>query len=129
MSLLLCTGATLTCSFGAAPSVFSADPLPGAPQVLGAVAGAITAISPANIPPFGACQSMANPSVASATSAAMGVLTPMPCTPVMAGAWAPPAASGSVGGVSLATVSSKCACSFGGVISVAGPVPGPVQAS
>lgn len=129
MPQLLCTASTLICSFGAAPSVFSADALPGAPVVLGATAGVITAITPANIPPFGVCQSMANPAVASATSAAMGVLTPMPCTPAIVGPWAPPATSGSAGGVKLATMSSTCTCSFGGVISVAMPMQGPAQAS
>src|SRR3546814_19712014 len=42
-----------------------------------------------NIMPFGMCTSLANPTVASATSAAMGVLTPMPCIPATTSPWVP----------------------------------------
>ncbi len=34
-----------------------------------------------NIPPFAMCTNPANPTVAAATAAALGVLTPMPCIP------------------------------------------------
>ncbi|MDR2437860.1 MAG: DUF4280 domain-containing protein, partial [Planctomycetaceae bacterium] len=35
-----------------------------------------------NLATFGMCSSPANPAVAAATAAALGVLTPMPCIPV-----------------------------------------------
>lgn len=42
-----------------------------------------------NIMPFGMCNTLSNPTVAAATSAAMGVLTPMPCIPAVTSPWMP----------------------------------------
>ena len=79
MSFCLCTGAVLQCPFGSVPASFSALPIPRV-VINGRPAGVMTDMAPTvNIPPFGMCSSLSNPTVASATSAALGVLTPMPC--------------------------------------------------
>lgn len=75
----------------------------------------------ANIATFGMCQSMANPAVSSATSAAMGVLTPMPCVPVITAPWSPGSSQVKVGGIAALTNNSKCMCSYGGNISITSP--------
>ncbi len=118
MSFCLCTGAVLKCSFGAAPAPFNALP---APRVLigGRPAGVLTDMAPAvNIPPFGLCQNPANPVVAAATAAALGVLTPMPCVPVPAGGWLKTAAKVQFGGKPALTDGSTLMCVWGGQISV-----------
>jgi hypothetical protein len=123
----LATGATLQCTMGAAPSVFTAQPLPDAPMTLGSMAAAtITEFIPMmNIMPFGVCQSPANPMVAAATAAAMGVLTPMPCIPNVVAPWAPPSACATLNQLPLATAESTCTCAWGGTISVQMPTQGP----
>src|SRR5690242_4837695 len=90
--------AMLQCSFGAAPSTLSVLPAARV-MVQGRPAASIADMVPmVNVPPFGMCNSLANPTVAAATSAALGVLTPMPCTPVITGPWAPGAACTLIGG-------------------------------
>ena len=120
MGMHVCTGAMMMCSFGAAPSTFNATPK----MVMtgGMPAGNIVDNVPfMNIPPFGVCTSMANPAVAAATSAAMGVLTPMPCTPVTPAPWAPGSPTVLVAGMPALNDSSKLACVFGGQISITLP--------
>ncbi len=118
MSFCLCTGASLSCSFGAAPVPFSALPVPRV-VISGRPAGVMTDMTPMlNIPPFGTCSSLANPTVASATAAALGVLTPMPCIPVPAGPWLNPAPKVIIGGQAAISDGSKLMCAWGGQISV-----------
>ena len=82
-------------------------------------AAVITDIAPmVNIPSFGMCQSLANPTVAAATAAALGTLTPMPCVPATAAPWAPPAAQTVVGGIPGFTASARTVCMFGGSIGI-----------
>jgi hypothetical protein len=108
------TGATLQCSMGAAPSTFAAS---GTQVSATTPAGVITDTAAGNIPPFGLCQSPANPQVAAATSAAGGTLTPQPCQPVLT-PWTPGAAQVSVGGVPALDDASQCTCAWAGTISV-----------
>jgi hypothetical protein len=74
-------GAQLECTMGAAPSNLIVLPQHRV-QLGGKFKANIGDCKPfVNVLPFGTCKSMANPAVASATAAAMGVLTQMPCTP------------------------------------------------
>ncbi|MGE0418231.1 MAG: DUF4280 domain-containing protein [Acetobacteraceae bacterium] len=123
MPELLTTGCLLSCTFGITPSVFIALELPGKPVIMEALSTAtIMEIIPfENILPFGMCESLANPEVAAATAAALGVLTPMPCIPVIPDPWEPPSELMSYSDLPLATIESKCMCAWGGEISVDAP--------
>src|SRR5512132_2406912 len=81
-------GATLQCSFGVAPSTLMVLPTN---RVLGSTPAAniMDNVPMLNVLPFGMCSSPANPTVAAATAAALGVLTPMPCIPNTAAPWMP----------------------------------------
>jgi hypothetical protein len=75
----------------------------------------------ANIPPFGMCISIANPAVAAATTAALGVLTPMPCIPVPVGPWKPGAIKTKINKFPALDNLSVCNCMWGGVIKIMNP--------
>lgn len=118
MAQLVTSGAMMKCSFGAAPSTLNVLPQ-NKTMAGGPVAANIMDNKPVvNIPPFGMCQSLANPTVAAATTAALGVLTPMPCVPVIPAPWAPGCAKMLLGNMPALNNSSKCMCTWGGVISI-----------
>ena len=121
MGMHVCMGATLQCSFGAAPSSLSVLPVAGV--VTSNVPGAtIMDNKPfVNILPFGTCNSMSNPMVAAATAAALGAFTPMPCIPVTAAPWAPGSPTVLLGNMPALQDSSKLARNWGGVIQVVVP--------
>lgn len=114
------SGAMSACSMGAAPASLMFLP---SPMVSGGTQmGTIMNMTPfLNILPFGVCDSLANPAVAGATAAAMGALTPMPCTPAPAGPWSPGAPMTVLGGIPLLTDSCILNCSFAGVVTVSFP--------
>lgn len=117
MAKHVCTGAMMMCSFGVAPSTFVATPKTVQTGYMDA--GNIMDNKPiSNIPPFGMCTSMANPTVASATAAALGVLTPMPCVPNIAAPWAPGSPTVLVSNQPALNDSSKLMCNWGGSISI-----------
>lgn len=111
-------GAMLKCSFGAAPSSLAVLPT-NRTMAAGPPAASIMDFAPmVNIMPFGTCMSLANPTVAAATAAALGVLTPMPCIPVTVAPWIVGAPTVLLGGMPTLNNSSTCMCAWGGVISI-----------
>jgi hypothetical protein len=121
MAIQVCMGATLMCSFGAAPSTLSVLPT-NMTYAGGPVAATIMDNVPMlNVMPFGMCSSPANPTVAAATAAALGVLTPMPCIPMTVAPWAPGSPTVMIGSMPALNNSSKLMCSWGGVIQVSVP--------
>jgi len=117
MGQQVCMGAMTKCTFGIAPGTLMVLP---ANRVLTAVPDAnIMDNKPmVNVLPFGMCQSMANPMVAAATAAALGVLTPMPCIPMTMAPWLPGAPTVLLGNMPTLNNSSKLICSWGGVIGI-----------
>lgn len=85
----VCNGATLMCSFGMAPSTLTVLPQNRMLTSNMPAANIMDNKPMVNILPFGMCTTVTNPAVASATSAALGVLTPVPCVPVTPAPWAP----------------------------------------
>lgn len=120
MGMMVCMGAMLQCSFGVAPSSLVVLPTNGV--LTGVPAATIMDNIPmANIMPFGMCNSLANPTVAAATAAALGVLTPMPCIPVTAAPWVVGAPTVLVGNFPALNDASKLMCNWGGVIQINAP--------
>ena len=121
MGFLVCMGATLQCSFGVAPSSLVVLPA-NRTLVSNMPAANIMDNKPfVNILPFAMCTSLANPTVAAATSAALGVLTPMPCIPVTAAPWVPGSPTVLIGNMPALNESSKLMCSWAGVIQILVP--------
>jgi hypothetical protein len=120
MANLICMGAALQCSFGAAPSVLVVPP---ANRVMtGPASATIMDNSPgAKVPPFVMCTAPANPTVIAATAAALGTPTPGACVPVLAAPWAPGAPTVMIGGMPALDASSQLMCAYGGVIKITAP--------
>src|SRR5215475_11361887 len=120
MALQVCMGAMLQCSFGAAPS--SMVVLPSSRVLTQTPDANIMDNKPiAEVLPFGMCSSLANPTVASATTAALGVLTPMPCVPVLPAPWVPGAPTVLIANFPALDSNSKLTCAWGGVIQIVNP--------
>jgi hypothetical protein len=114
-------GALLQCSFGVAPSSLVVLPLNKTMEGGVPAANIMDHIPMVNIMPFGMCSSIANPTVASATAAALGVLTPMPCIPNTAAPWVPGSPTVLIGNMPALNDTSKCMCLWAGVISITFP--------
>ena len=114
----VCMGATLKCSFGVAPSSLVVLPVNRVMTSNVPAANIMDHKPMVNVMPFGMCNCPANPAVAAATAAALGVLTPMPCVPVTAAPWAPGAPTVLLANFPALNNTSKLMCTWGGVIEV-----------
>jgi hypothetical protein len=121
MSQMVCMGAMLQCSFGAAPSSLVVTPENLAQASSLPAATIMDNIPMKNIMPFGMCSSLANPTVASATAAASGVLTPMPCVPVTTAPWVPGSPTVLIANKPALSSTSKLLCTWGGAIQINAP--------
>src|SRR5579871_3714983 len=116
MPMQVCMGATLMCTMGMAPS--SLMVLPTNMVLTDEVpdANIMDNVPMVNIMPFGMCMSPANPEVAAATAAAMGVLTPMPCIPNTVAPWVPGAPTVLLGNMPALDNTSQLMCMWAGQI-------------
>jgi len=122
MDVQVVSTAQVMCSFGTTPAALTV--IPKGPPVIaaGQPMATIQDFAPmANVAMFGMCMTPSNPQVAAATSAALGVLTPQPCIPVIVAPWAPGSATVLVNGSPALTATSTCQCTWGGAITVVSP--------
>jgi hypothetical protein len=114
-------GDNLMCSFGAAPAPITVLPANRVMCENKPMANIMDNKPFMNIMPFGVCMSLSNPATASLTAAALGVLTPGPCTPMTTAPWMPGSTTVMVANMPALNSTSKCLCMYGGSISVAVP--------
>lgn len=119
MAKAVCGNATLTCSFGLAPSNLVANP--SKVKIGGQPAATLQASAPnTNIPPFGMCTSLSNPAVAAALPVPPpGVLKPQPCTPMIPGTpWIGSSSKVKWSGAPALTTDGCLNCIYGGNIKI-----------
>ena len=114
----VCSGATMRCTMGTSQAKLTVLPtrtvyLTGQPM-----ANISDHLSMVNLAPFGNCRSMGFPATASATAAAQGTLTPMPCMHNTPFPWMGGKNDYIIKGDPALLKSSTCQCMWGGTISL-----------
>lgn len=122
MGVMVTTGASIFCTFGTAPANLTVT---SQSTVLGEGKPAAT-IEDTTVSTCGMCSSIGNPQVASATAAALGILTPQPCVPVFAGKWIPAQTNVLAGGKPCLTQEGKGMCAYGGALTIGNPGQGKI---
>ena len=121
MGQVVITGGMCACSFGTTPGNINVTSQ-ATVLVEGKPCATIQDCQMLNITPFGMCTSLANPQVAAATAAALGVLTPQPCMLMPMGTWIPTQTKVLAGGKPVLTHDCRLTCSNGmGQISITTP--------
>jgi hypothetical protein len=111
----------MTCSMGLAPSALMVLPDKRVLFESRPVATIADNKPFVNVIPFGLCNSLMNPITAAQTAAALGVLTPGACTPVLPAPWIPGSPTVLVGSMPVLTQSSQCICAYAGTVTITNP--------
>ena len=111
----VCNGATLKCMFAVPPGVSTLIVLPQNRMLTSnqPAANIMDHVPIVNIPTFGMCISPTNPAFVSATAAAMGVPTPVPCVPATPAPWVTGAPTVLLGNFPALDNISTLACALG----------------
>ena len=115
MPSFVVSGASIQCSMGTTPGTLMAT----SQQTV--LMNGKPAATVRDVVPITSGTSLANPTVASATAAALGVLTPMPCVPAPAGIWVGGSAGVMAGGMPCLTNTATLTCAYGGSIRILSP--------
>ncbi|MDO5968970.1 DUF4280 domain-containing protein [Flavivirga aquimarina] len=121
MGKQVCSGAMLSCTMGDTPSTLTILPTNKVNTSNMPAATIMDYVPLENILTFGMCSSPTNPVVATATTAALGVLTPMPCVPATTTPWSPGISDVSINNITTLDDSSTCDCMWAGEISIESP--------
>ena len=114
----VCSGAIMRCTMGNSTARLTVLPVRTVHLTGKPMANISDHLTMANLAPFGTCRSMGFPATASATAAAHGVLTPMPCVHNTPMPWMGGKLDYIVHGQPALLKSSKCQCMWGGTISL-----------
>lgn len=121
MAMQVCMGAMMQCSFGIGPSSLVVLPTNRVFTQHQPDANIMDHVPMVNIMPFGMCMSIANPVVAAATAAKLGVFTPAACIPATPAPWTPGAPTVTLGDLPTLDNTSMLMCMWGGVIEFVTP--------
>ncbi len=121
MKPVVIQGTILRCSFGNMPAPIMVLPDKKVKSML-PVAVQSDHIPFLNILPFGMCSNPANPMVAAATAAALGVLTPVPCIPCTLQDWTEACEKVKIKGKQALNMDSRLQCLYGGSIQASAPL-------
>jgi hypothetical protein len=121
MPMQVSNGAMMMCTMGMAPSSLVVLPIHRTFTDQQPDANIMDHVPMLNIMPFGMCISPANPVVAAATAAALGVLTPMPCIPNTPAPWVTGAPTVLLDNMPTLDNVSQLMCMWAGVITFTTP--------
>jgi len=121
MPMQVCHGAQMMCTFGMAPSNLVVLPTNRVQTNQVPDANIMDHVPLVNIMPFGNCMAPTFPATAAATTAALGVLTPMPCIPSTPAPWVAGAPTVLLGNFPSLDNISTLNCIWGGVITFITP--------